>query len=107
MNLVKTRDYLEREAFILKKECIQKIDNIYNASRKYVLVFCNLMSEADNKQYIISRIIRYYIETYNRNLRLLFRIDFARTLSMYSIVNGINVEVYNNRKKLIDNYAVS
>ena len=107
MNLVKTRNYLEREAFRLKKECIQKIDNIYNANRKYVLVFWNLMFEADNEQGITSRIIRDYIETDNRNMRLLFRIDFARTLSIYSIVNGINVEVYNNRKKLRDNYSVS
>ena len=107
MNLVKTRNYLEREAFRLKKECIQKIDNIYNANRKYVLVFWNLMFEADNEQGITSRIIRDYIETDNRNMRLLFRIDFARTLSIYSIVNGINVEVYNNRKELRDNYSVS
>ena len=26
---------------------------------------------------------------------------------MYSIMNGINVEVYNNGKKVRDNYAVS
>ena len=44
MNLVKTRDDLEREAPRLKKEWIQKIDSIDNANRKYVLsilsIFC-------------------------------------------------------------------
>ena len=40
-------------------------------------------------------------------MQLLFRIDFARALSMYSIMNGINVEVYNNWKKVRDKYAVS
>ncbi|MGM8317237.1 hypothetical protein ACSXC6_17820, partial (plasmid) [Clostridium perfringens] len=45
--------------------------------------------------------------TDDRNMQLLFRIDFARALSMYSIMNGINVEVYNNGKKVRDNYAVS
>lgn len=57
--------------------------------------------------YISSRLIRDYTETDDRNMQLLFRIDFARALSMYSIMNGINVEVYNNGKKVRDNYAVS
>ena len=107
MNLVKTRDDLEREAFRLKKEWIQKIDSIDNANRKYVLVFEDLIFEADNEQDITSRLIRDYIENDDRNIQLLFRIDFARVLSMYSIINEINVEVYNNGKKVRDNYAVS
>ena len=107
MNLVKTRDDLEREAPRLKKEWIQKIDSIDNANRKYVLVFEDLVFEADHEQDITSRLIRDYIETDDRNMQLLFRIDFARALSMYSIMNGINVEVYNNGKKVRDNYAVS
>nr|BAK40930.1 hypothetical protein [Clostridium perfringens] len=40
-------------------------------------------------------------------MQLLFRIDFSRSLSMYSIMNGLNVEVYNNGKKVRDNFAVS
>ncbi|WP_195239058.1 hypothetical protein, partial [Clostridium perfringens] len=107
MNLVKTRDDLEREVGRLKKEWIQKIDSIDNANRKYVLVFEDLIFEADHEQDITSRLIRDYIETDDRNMQLLFRIDFARALSMYSIINGINVEVYNNGKKVRDNYAVS
>ena len=43
MNLVKTRDDLEREAPRLKKEWIQKIDSIDDANRKYVLVFAHLL----------------------------------------------------------------
>ena len=107
MSLVKTRDDLEKEAGRLKKEWIQKIDSIDNANRKYVLVFEDLVFEADHEQDITSRLIRDYIETDDRNMQLLFRIDFARALSMYSIMNGINVEVYNNGKKVRDNYAVS
>ena len=107
MNLVETRDDLEREAPRLKKECIQKIDSIDNVNRKYLLIFEDLVFEADNEQDITSRLIRDYIETDDRNMQLLFRIDFARALSMYSIMNGINVEVYNNGKKVRDNYAVS
>ncbi|EDT72323.1 conserved hypothetical protein [Clostridium perfringens D str. JGS1721] len=106
MNLVKTRDDLEREAPRLKKEWIQKIDSIDNANRKYVLVFEDLVFEADHEQDITSRLIRDYIETDDRNMQLLFRIDFARSLSMYSIMNGLNVEVQNNGKLIRDNYAV-
>ncbi|MDU7068859.1 MAG: hypothetical protein E6343_12930 [Clostridium perfringens] len=106
MNLVKTRDDLEREAPRLKKEWIQKIDSIDNANRKYVLVFENLVFEADNEQDITSRLIRDYIETDDRNMQLLFRIDFASALSMYSIMKGLNVEVQNNGKLIRDNYAV-
>ncbi|MGU8435706.1 hypothetical protein ACV3P8_17155, partial [Clostridium perfringens] len=69
----------------LKKEWIQKIDSIDNANRKYVLVFEDLIFEADNEQDITSRLIRDYIENDDRNIQLLFRIDFARVLSMYSI----------------------
>ena len=50
MNLVKTRDDLEREAPRLKKEWIQKIDSIDDANRKYVLVFEDLVFEADHEQ---------------------------------------------------------
>ena len=107
MNLVKTRDDLEREAPRLKKEWIQKIDSIDDANRKYVLVFEDLVFEADHEQDITSRLIRDYIETDDRNMQLIFRIDFARALTMYSIMTGLNVEVYNNGKKVRDNYAVS
>lgn len=107
MNLVKTRDDLEREAGRLKKEWIQKIDSIDNANRNYVLVFEDLIFEADNEQDITSRLIRDYIETDDRNMQLLFRIDFARALSMYSLIKGLNVEVYYNGKLIRDNYAVS
>ena len=106
MNLVKTREDLEREAPRLKKEWIQQIDSINNATRKYVLVFDDLIFEADNEQDITSRLIRDYIETDDRNMQLLFRIDFARALSMYSIMHNLNVEVYNNGKIVKDNYAV-
>ncbi|WP_447412750.1 hypothetical protein [Clostridium perfringens] len=39
-------------------------------------------------------------------MQLLFRIDFARALSMYSIMNGLNVEVHIKRKLIRYNYAV-
>ncbi|MBO3307927.1 hypothetical protein JJB76_16080 [Clostridium perfringens] len=107
MNLVRTKNDLEKEYLRVNKKWIQKIDNIDTATRKYVLVFEGLIFECVHEQDVAARLIKDYAETDDRNMQLLFRIDFARALSMYSIMNGINVEVYNNGKKIRDNYAVS
>ena len=107
MNLVRTKNDLEKEYHRVNKKWIQKIDSIDNATRKYVLVFEGLIFECVHEQDVAARLIRDYAETDDRNMQLLFRIDFARALSMYSIMNGLNVEVHNNGKLIRDNYAVS
>ena len=107
MNLVRTKNDLEKEYHRVNKKWIQKIDSIDNATRKYVLVFEGLIFECVHEQDVAARLIRDYAETDDRNMQLLFRIDFARALSMYSIMNGLNVEVQNNGKLIRDNYAVS
>lgn len=106
MNLVRTKNDLEKEYHRVNKKWIQKIDSIDNATRKYVLVFEGLIFECVHEQDVAARLIRDYAETDDRNMQLLFRIDFARVLSMYSIMNGLNVEVQNNGKLIRDNYAV-
>lgn len=106
MNLVRTKNDLEKEYYRVNKKWIQKIDSIDNAPRKYVLVFDGLIFECVHEQDVAARLIRDYAETDDRNMQLLFRIDFARALSMYSIMNGLNVEVQNNGKLIRDNYAV-
>ncbi len=106
MNLVRTKNDLEKEYYRVNKKWIQKIDSIDNATRKYVLVFDGLIFECVHEQDVAARLIRDYAETDDRNMQLLFRIDFARALSMYSIMNGLNVEVQNNGKLIRDNYAV-
>ncbi|WP_283685033.1 hypothetical protein [Clostridium perfringens] len=106
MNLVRSKNDLEKEYHRVNKKWIQKIDSIDNATRKYVLVFEGLIFECVHEQDVAARLIRDYAETDDRNMQLLFRIDFARALSMYSIMNGLNVEVQNNGKLIRDNYAV-
>ncbi|BDU83874.1 hypothetical protein [Clostridium perfringens] len=106
MNLVRTKNDLEKEYHRVNKKWIQKIDSIDNATRKYVLVFEGLIFECVHEQDVAARLIRDYAETDDRNMQLLFRIDFARALSMYSIMNGLNVEVQNNGKLIRDNYAI-
>ncbi len=56
-----------------------KIDSIDNANRKYVLVFEDLVFEADHEQDITSRLIRDYIETDDRN------IDFYLELTLQEL----------------------
>lgn len=36
---------------------------------------------------------------------MIMRIDLARALSMYAIMNGLNVEVYNCEERVKSNYA--
>ena len=89
----------------LKKEWIRVIDNKDNAVRKYVLEVHGFTYEADNEQDIMARIIRDYIETDDRNMQLLFRIDFSRALAMYSLMMNKNVEIQNNGQEIRENYA--
>ena len=66
----------------LNEEWIRRIDSIEAATRKYVLVYEDIVLEADNEQDIMARLYRDYIETDSREVQLLFRIDLARALSM-------------------------
>lgn len=103
--MMRFREELAEENPRLKKEWIRVIDNKDDAVRKYVLETQGFTYEADNEQDIMARIIRDYIETDDRNMQLLFRIDFARALAMYSIMQDKNVEIQNNGQEIRENYA--
>ncbi|MDY3360462.1 MAG: hypothetical protein SOY04_08690 [Clostridium celatum] len=91
----------------LNEEWIRRIDSIEAATRKYVLVYEDIVLEADNEQDIMARLYRDYIETDSREVQLLFRIDLARALSMWSISKGLNVEIMNGKEIVKENYAAS
>ncbi|MDU1308997.1 MAG: hypothetical protein E6936_16295, partial [Clostridium perfringens] len=63
MNLVRTKNDLEKEYHRVNKKWIQKIDSIDNATRKYVLVFEGLIFECVHEQDVAARLIRDYAET--------------------------------------------
>ena len=46
-----------------------------------------------------------YIDSDDRWVQLLMRIDLARALSMYALMYGLNVEVYNGNERVKGNYA--
>lgn len=103
--MMRFREELAEETPRLKKEWIRVINNKDEAVRKYVLEIQGFVYEADNEQDIMARIIKDYIETDDRNMQLLFRIDFARALAMYSIMLNKNVDIQNNGKEIKENYA--
>lgn len=103
--MMRFREELAEENPRLKKEWIRVINNKDEAGRKYVLETHGFVYEADNEQDIMARIIKDYIETDDRNMQLLFRIDFARALAMYSIMLNKNVDIQNNGKEIKENYA--
>ncbi|WWU66705.1 hypothetical protein QJR26_17885 (plasmid) [Clostridium baratii] len=103
--MMRFREELAEENPRLKKEWIRVIKNKGEAVRKYVLETQGFVYEADNEQDIMARIIKDYIETDDRNMQLLFRIDFARALAMYSIMLNKNVDIQNNGNEIKENYA--
>lgn len=104
--MMRFREELAEENPRLKKEWIRVINNKEEAVREYVLETQGFVYEADNEQDIMARIIKDYIETDDRNMQLLFRIDFARALAMYSIMLNKNVDIQNNGNEIKENYAV-
>lgn len=91
----------------LNEEWIRIIDSIDKAERRYVLEFEGLVYEADDEQDIMARLYQDYIESDERAVQIMFRIDLARALAMWSIMNDINVEVVNGAEEVRENYAAA
>lgn len=91
----------------LNEEWIRVIDSVDKAERRYVLEFEGLIYEADNEQDIMARLYQDYIESDERAVQLMFRIDLARALAMWSIMNNIKVDVVNGAEEVKENYAAA
>lgn len=91
----------------LNEEWIRIIDSVDKAERRYVLEFEGLVYEADNEQDIMARLYTDYIESDERAVQLMFRIDLARALAMWSIMHDINVDVVNGAEEVKENYAAA
>lgn len=96
-------------------DLVREIDSLDKAVRKYVIEFEDKIYESDNEQEIINVIDipyidsndRYipYIDNNDRYIQMIMRINLARVLSMYGIMFGLNVEVYNGTERVKANYA--
>lgn len=85
---------------------VREIESLDKAVRKYVIEFEGKIYEADNEQDIIHVIDPPYIDSDDRYVQMLMRIDLARALSMYAIMYNLNVEVWNGNERVRENYAV-
>ena len=96
-------------------DLVREIDSLDKAVRKYVIEFEDKIYESDNEQEIINVIDIPYIDSNDRYIpyidnndgyiQMIMRINLARVLSMYGIMFGLNVEVYNGTERVKANYA--
>lgn len=84
---------------------VREIDSLDKAVRKYVIEFEEKLYEAENEQDIIHVIDPPYIDSDDKYVQMIMRIDLARALSMYAIMFGLNIEVYNGTERVKANYA--
>lgn len=84
---------------------VREIESLDKAVRKYVIEFEGKIYEADNEQDIVHVIDPPYIDSDDKYVQMIMRIDLARALSMYALMLGLNVEVYNGNERVKANYA--
>ncbi len=85
---------------------VREIESLDKAKRKYVIEFEGKIYEADNEQDVLHVIDEPYIDSDDRYVQMIMRIDLARALSMFALMFDLNVEVYNGPEKVRSNYAV-
>ena len=85
---------------------VMEIESLDKAKRKYAIKFEGKIYEADNEQDVLHVIDEPYIDSDDRYVQMIMRIDLARALSMFALMFDLNVEVYNGPEKVRSNYAV-
>lgn len=86
-------------------EWVREIESLDKAVRNYVIEFEGKIYEADHEQDIVHVIDPPYIDSDDRYVQMIMRIDLARALSMYALMFGLNVEVFNGNERVNPNYA--
>ncbi len=87
------------------KEWVREINGIDEATRNYVIEFEGKIYEMDNEQDVIHVIDPPYIDSDDKYVQMIMRIDLERALSMYALMYDLNVEVYNGEERVKANYA--
>lgn len=85
---------------------VREIESLDKAKRKYAIEFEGKIYEADNEQDVLHVIDEAYIDSDDKYVQMIMRIDLARALSMFALMFDVNVEVYNGPEKVRANYAV-
>lgn len=85
---------------------VREIKSLSEAVRNYVIEFEGKIYEMDHEQDVIHVIDPPYIDSDDRYVQMIMRMDLARALSMNALMFGLNVEVYNGEERVKANYAV-
>lgn len=75
-------------------QCIIEIEKIEKAKKKYVIEFNDKIYETDYEDSIIYIMNEDYININDTHIKMLKRIDFARELMLYSIMEEVNIEIW-------------
>lgn len=82
---------------------IIEIETIKKATKKYIIEFCGKIYETNYEKNIIYVMHEQYVDSNNNYIKMLKRIDFARELMLYSIMEGLNLEIWIGNEKIRDN----
>lgn len=83
-----------------------EIEEIEKATRKYVIEFNNKIYETDCEKNIIYIMDNQYIDSNDDYAEILKRINLARELMIYSIIEGVNIEIWNGNERIEENYIL-
>lgn len=83
--------------------CIKEIKKRDKATKKYVIEFDGKIYETDYEKNIIYIMHNQYIDNNDSHIKMLERIDFARELMIYSIMEELNVEICIGNKTIKGN----
>lgn len=96
---------MENSMVTSNKDWVREIKSLKAAKRNYVIEFEDKIYEMDHEQDVIHVIDSPYIDSDDRYVQKIMRIDLARALSMYALMYGLNVEVYDGEERVKANYA--
>lgn len=83
-----------------------EIEKIEKATRKYVIEFNGKTYETDCEKNIIYVMDNQYIDSNDDYTEILKRINLARELMIYSIIEGMNIEIWNGNERIEQNYIL-
>lgn len=79
---------------------IIEIKTIKEATKKYIIEFDGKIYETNYENSIIYVMDEQYVDSNDNYIKMLKRIDFARELMLYSIMEGLNLEMWIGNEKI-------
>lgn len=80
-----------------------EIETIKKAAKKYIIEFDGKIYETNYESSIIYIMHEQYVDSDDNYIKILERIDFAKELMLYSIMEGLNLEIWIGNEKIRHN----